>query len=265
MPSSRRALVVAALLALPASLSAQSIWTTPLAGRADIDLEWTHPHFEAPATTSTLSGVWIATGRYRVGKGGAVVVAIPRLVAEGSSSLGNPYLGYQASVENGRSVLNLGVRLPYASGGYAPEQDLALRTDFDRFEEMLPDILTIRAEAQGKVWQDSSGADVRARAGMSIFHPTGTGSTGDNTFLVDYGVRFGREFGKADLGVAMTGRYFMSGNGGGFNQRNATEADIELAWRGPVTPRASLRIPVTETLKSAYKTALTLGLEVPLP
>jgi len=265
MPSSRRALVAAILLALPASLPAQSIGITPLASKADVDLEWTRPSFEDNAGLGTFRGVWVASGRYRLGERGALVLAIPRLVGAGRASMGNPYVGYQASEGNGQSILNLGVRLPNVDVGYTPEQQIALYGDFDRFEEVLPHTLTIRAEAQGKVWQDSSGADVRARAGLAIFHPTGAGATGDNTFLVDYGVRFGREFGKFDLGAAMTGRYFMSGNGGGFNQRNATEADVELAWHGAVTPRAAFRIPVTETLKNAYKTALTLGLEVPLP
>lgn len=265
MPSSRCALLVASLLAVPALLPAQSIWISPLTGNADVDLEWTRPSFENNTGIGAFRGVWIATGRYHLGAHGALVVAVPRFTASGVSSFGNPYIGYQSAVDHGKSILSLGFRLPNISSGFTAEQDLALRADFDRFEEMLPKMLTIQAQAQGKVWQDSSGADVQARGGFTIFHPTDAASGNTNTFLFDYGIRFGRRFDQVDLGAGITGRYFMSGNGGTFNQRNATEGALDLAWHGPVTPRISFRIPVTETLKNEYKSVLTFGLEVPIP
>jgi hypothetical protein len=265
MPSSRRALIVAALLFAPSLLAAQSLWISPLTSRGDIDLEWTRPTFKNLNATETFRGIWIATGRFRVGQRGAVIVAVPRLVGGGFSSIGNPYIGYQASEGDGKSILSLGVRIPNISTGYSTEQMVAFIGDYDRAEEMLPQTLTIHAEGQGKVWRDSSGADVRVRAGFSIFHPTDTGSGSDNTLLFDYGIRFGRGFDRIAFGAGITGRYWASGSGGTFTDRNVTEGAVDLAWHGRVTPRVALRIPLTEPFKNAYSTALILGLEVALP
>lgn len=265
MTRTRCAAFLACLLATPRILPAQAIWISPLTSRAELGVEWTRPDFESNTGLGTFRGIWIASGRYRVGERGAVIVAVPRFVTSGSQSFGNPYVGYQSSLPDGNSSFSLGFRIPNVDAGFTPDQEMAFRGDFDRYEEMLPKYLTIHAEGQEKVWRDSAGADVRIRVGFTLFHPTEALSGNENSFFGDYGFRFGHRWPKVDLGLAVTGRWILSGNGGSVWDRNISQAAFDLGWHGRVEPRVAFRIPVSGNIKTLYKSAVTLGLTVPLP
>ncbi|MEO6066769.1 MAG: hypothetical protein ABIQ41_02165, partial [Gemmatimonadales bacterium] len=123
-------------------LAAQSLWSTPFSGKGEIGLEWTRPSFEVNDGLGDFRGVWIATGRFRVGQHGALVFAIPRLKAADDMVIGNPYLGYEQTEQEGRSTLIAGIRFPHAEASFGPAENLAFRGDWDRFEEALPRTLT---------------------------------------------------------------------------------------------------------------------------
>ena len=94
-----------------------------------------------------------------------------------------------------------------------------------------------------------------------MLHSTGAyySSYDANTFLLDYGVRFGRPAGPVDLGLALTGRIILSGSGGSIGGRSIHQGTIELSGRGRIAPRIGLRIPIDEPLKSSFDKAITVG------
>lgn len=247
-------------------LAAQSLWSTPFSGKGEIGLEWTRPSFEINDGLGDFRGVWIATGRFRVGQHGALVFAVPYLKAGDEAIVGNPYVGYEQAEQEGRSTLIAGIRFPHAEASFGMAQSLAFRGDYDRLEEALPNALTLRVEGQTEAWRDQGGADVRVRGGLSILHNTDPAAGADATeYFLDYGVRFGRTWTKLDLGLAFTGRWFLSANGGTFSTNTTGQATADLKWHGKVAPMVGFRLPVDEPLKTVYKSALIFGLTVALP
>jgi hypothetical protein len=256
-----------AVLALAASttLSAQSLWPRPLASKGELDLEFVHPTFPDGASI-TGARIWVLSGRMRVGERGRVVVALPYLEGRssggfsGSSTNGDPYIGYESTDSTGKSTIVLGLRLPWAGTTASAPEEAALLGDYDRFEEAFPKTITLHFEGQGEVWRGTDGADVRIRAGSTLLHATEGGSGADaNTFLFDYGIRFGRPAGPVELGLALTGRLYLSGSGGNIAQRSTHQATFELAGHGRIAPRVGIRVPIDEPLKSAYDRAIILG------
>ncbi|HET7041503.1 MAG TPA: hypothetical protein VFI13_05775, partial [Gemmatimonadales bacterium] len=136
--------------------------------------------------------------------------------------------------------------------------------DFDRYEEAVADYVAFQAEGQGRAWHDSAGADVTVRGGFTLLHPTDRTFGAENEFLFDYGVRFGHRWTRLEATAALSGRFFMTGCCGSFTQRNADQATFEFTWHAPITPRVGLRLPLTETPKNLYKSAVILGVSVPI-
>lgn len=264
MPSSRWALPTAVALAAPALLSAQSIWITPLTTRGELGFEWVRPSFDDNTGLGNTRGVWIGSGRVRLSEGRAIVIAVPRLVGGGTSEFGAPYLGFQATGGADHSAFLLGARYSNSQASFGPDRSVALAADWDRFEQVAQKELIVHAEGQGQVWHDSAGADVTVRVGFTLFHPTESGSGTENSFVGDYGFRFGHRWTKLEAGAAVTGRFLLSGAYGSVTDRNTDQGAFDLAWHGKVAPRVSFRFPITGNLKSVYKYALTFGVEVPI-
>ena len=269
----RRLLGPTALLALASTstVSAQSLWPRPLASKAELDLEWVRPSFPNGSGLSSTRGVWVLSGRTKVGERARIVFALPYLRAAGSgywagSTIGNPYIGYESDDTTGKSIFVVGLRLPIAAAGDYQAEQVALLGDYDRFEEGTPESLILHAEGQGVVWRDAQGADVRIRGGTTLFHSTAGGGSpaAANSFTFDYGVHFGRPVGPLDLGLGVTGRMLLSGSGGNIAQRSTHQAAFELSGRGRIAPRLGVRIPIDEPLKSVYDRAITVGVRLQL-
>lgn len=267
----RKLLFAALLVSTSTPLAAQSLWPRPLPSKGELDLEWVRPSFPNESGLSGTRGVWVLSGRTKVGERGRLVIAIPYLRAGSGtgfgsgSTFGDPYFGYESTDSSGKSTFVVGVRLPMAGTNETLAEQVAFLGDYDRFEESFPKTFTAHFEGQNEVWRDAEGADVRIRAGATLLHYTESGSSADaNTFLFDYGVRFGRPISKVDLGLALTGRIILSGSGGSIAQRSTHQATIELGGRGRIAPRVGLRLPIDEPLKSSYDRAITIGVRVQL-
>ena len=263
----RQLLLAALVVTTSTPLATQSLWPRPLASAGELDLEWVRPTFQNETGLGTTRGIWVLSGRYRLGARGRVVVAVP-VIRTGasdpygsSSNVGDPYVGYESSDSTSRSTFVVGIRFPWAATGGYYNQPLALYGDYDRFEESFPKTLTLHFEGQNRVWQDAEGADVRIRVGSTLLHSTdpATYTYDANTFLFDYGIRFGRPAGPFDLSLALTGRIFMSGSGGNIADRSTHQGTFELAGRGRIAPRIGIRIPIDEPLKSVLDRAITIG------
>ena len=264
-----RSLFLAALvLGTATSLAAQSLWPRPLTSAAELDLEWVRPTFPNESGLGATRGVWVLSGRTKVGARGRLVIAVPYLRSAGpgtgygaGSTLGDPYFGYESTDSTGKSTLVVGLRVPMAGTNQFLSEQIAFVGDYDRFEESFPKTLTLHFEGQSEVWRDEAGADVRIRAGATLLHSTGAYSSSydANSFLLDYGVRFGRPAGPVDLGLALTGRIILSGSGGNIGDRSTHQGTIELSGRGRIAPRIGLRIPIDEPLKSSFDQAITVG------
>ncbi|MBW8772336.1 MAG: hypothetical protein JF590_03445 [Gemmatimonadetes bacterium] len=264
--------VAALALVATAPAAAQSLWPRPLTSASELDLEWVRPTFPNESGLDGGRGVWILSGRTKVGERGRIVVAVPYLRAAGSgtgtgsgATFGDPYLGYESTDSTGKSTFVVGVRLPMAGTSESFSEEVAFLGDYDRFEESFPKTLTLHAEGQGEVWRDAEGADVRIRGGTTLLHSTeGSYSAQANSFTFDYGVRFGRPLGPLDLGLALTGRMLLSGSGGNIAQRSTHQATFELAGHGRIAPRIGVRVPVDEPLKSSFDRAIMIGVRVQL-
>jgi len=264
-----RPLLLAALVVSSASsLAAQSLWPRPLSGGTELDLEWVRPTFVNETGLTATRGIWVLSGRHQLGPRGRVVVAVPFLRTGNSTSpygeastMGDPYLGYESTDSTGRSTLVVGVRLPWAATDASFPEQIAFVGDYDRFEESFPKTLTLHFEGQSEVWRDAEGADVRIRAGATLLHSTSssTPSYDANTFLFDYGVRFGRQVGPVDLSLGLTGRMYLSGSGGNIAERTTHQGTVELSGRGRIAPRIAFRFPIDEPLKSVLDRAITIG------
>lgn len=261
--SLRAALVILAGL-VPRLLAAQSLWIKPVPGKAEYDLEWTRPSFDNIGGLSAFRGVWVASARARAGDRAALIVAVPRLVGDDAGSFGNPYFGAQLYRPDGSAAFTLGLRVPTISTAPTSQRGVAFRGDFDRFEEAVPDYLTVTADGQFRAWHDSAGADVTVRAGFTLLHPTDQTFGATDQYYADYGVRFGHRWTRLEVGATVTGRYYMSGAGGTVNDRNLAQGAVELGWHGRVVPRVGFRLPITGNLKGLYKSAVTVGVSVPV-
>ncbi len=263
-----RPLLLAVLMVGSASsLAAQSLWPRPLPSAGELDLEWVRPTFPNESGLGDTRGIWVLSGRTKIGARGRLVIAVPYLRTAGpgtgfgaGSTLGDPYIGYESTDSTGKSTFVVGLRLPMAGTNEFLSEQIAFVGDYDRFEESFPKTVTLHFEGQSQVWHDAEGADVRIRAGSTLLHLTdGAYSAQANTFTFDYGVRFGRYVGPIDLGLALTGRMILSGSGGSIGQRSTHQASIELAGHGRIAPRIGFRIPIDEPLKSSFDRAITIG------
>lgn len=258
--------LVIALVAGPRALAAQTLWPTLSGTRAELGVEWTRIDLgnSSGSVVGQTGTILIAEGRYRFAPGRSLVVALPRLMADHGAMLGNPYIGVQQEDSSGSSLFIVGVRIPYADDGYAPPEVAAWRGDFNRFEQAVPNVATVHAEGQGRVWKDSGGADVRVRAGMTLLHNNQVQGADANTFLFDYGVRFGRGFGKFAATAALTGRFILSGDVGGVAERNLPHGELGLAWHGPLVASLGYRVPLTQQTKALYHSAWVAGVTLPI-
>ena len=264
MRAFRRAILVVTTACLPRLVAAQSLWVTPVTGKADFDLEWTRPSFDDISGLSAFRGIWVTSARARVGDRGALIVAVPRLVGSDAGTFGNPYFGAQLYRPDGSAAFTFGLRVPTISTAPTLERAVAFRGDFDRYEEAVADYLTVAADGQFRAWHDSAGADVTVRGGLSLFHPTDPTFGAKDEYYFNYGIRFGHRWTRLEVGADVTGRYYMSANGGTVTDRNLAQGSVTLGWHARVVPRVGLRLPITENLKGFYKSVVTVGVSVPV-
>lgn len=140
-----------------------------------------------------------------------------------STTVGNPFIGFEFWQANNIRFLEVGFRLPvakeYGSSGLSPVYGLV--TDFDRFEAFTTQTLTLSGMFNRihrlPVANDSSGVGtVRFRVGPSILIHTDRGAfKDDNEVLLNYSVLWGGKHRWRRLATAfgLTGRMILTEEG----------------------------------------------------
>ena len=266
-------LLVAAVLLGPGTLAAQSPWSRPLAGPAEFSLEWVRPTFKNNDDLFGSSrGVWVLGARIRVSEKVNAVLAVPEIrgpsLADPNATAtksGVPYLGLELLGQGRRPEISLGLRLPQL-GGSDQTWSYALLSDFDRFEEGVPDLMTFTAVSHFRPWEDADGSFAEFRLGGAFTRNTAEGATDPTDFYADYGVRIGRERDRLALGLALTGRWWLTpGDGGGIADHTWHHGTADIAYRfGAIRPSFGLRVPFDENFKDVIKYTALFGVTVDL-
>jgi len=85
----RKLLFAALLVSTSTPLAAQSLWPRPLASKGELDLEWVRPSFPNESGLSSTRGVWVLSGRTKVGERGRLVIAIQYIRAGSGTGFGS--------------------------------------------------------------------------------------------------------------------------------------------------------------------------------
>jgi hypothetical protein len=259
-------LFVGLLALLPTGpLAGQARWPTPLESTAELSLDWARPHFP-DRVYGTFSGIVTLGARVRVARSVNIVGEIPNFRAPGTGSeseMGNPYIGAEIVGEDGAPAFAVGARFTGDGPGGDP-RIVALFTDYERFDQaMTGKVMIISAVGHTTAWKDPEGATVRVRLGGTILHPTESG--GQNEMLFDYGVRFGKTVGNAEVAASLTGRWFLTASELGPERASINSVALEAVGRtGMIRPRVGFRIPLDSEISDNVTYVLLFGVSVGL-
>lgn len=253
-----------ALIAAPATGSAQSLWPDSLRGQGEIGMEWVRPTFKSSdGFYSGTRGIWILSGRVRATDRLNLVVAIPRIVAtdgSGGRMMGNPYVGVEFLKPDRTPEFSLGLRLLQADNAYSPSRNVAFFGDYDRLESVVTHALILTATGYHEPFHSDDGAYARVRVGGTFFRYIGDGYTGGNELYFNYGLRIGRDTPDLRLSAEFTGRWWMNSGGANLAQASIHQGTLTASFlHGPLQPYIAFRAPIDEDLKGVLRYALTFG------
>lgn len=197
---------------------------------------------------------------------------------QSSVRLGNPYIGLRIGEDDKKVFGTLGVRIPLAKSAKTPIEQQAVNaaavSNFDDFEAFVPNLLTIRGTMEYRT-VSASHILFGVKGGPSLQTNTSGDPSVDSEILLDYGVRTGYEGDRAQLAVALTGRYLITaprspatcpatGTCPGKSFAGRTDHHISGSFElrpGSVRPRVTLRFPLDKARRQNQAGAI-LGLGV---
>jgi len=244
---------------------------TPLKG---IWLEVSHPDVEA-FEVSTPSTAWYASGRYPLaprfhgvaelpfayGK----INAAPNLESDGSTVLGNPYLGIEYALTD-RIQLEGGGRLPLTTADEQSTGDvIGFLADPLRGEAFMQDVIPISG---GVAFSHSlaAGVDLRARGGVTSMLWRGDEDIGETLTALDYGVMAHVPRGAARFGGGLTGRWDVSADEDGFSENSLHQLGLNADYLfGRMRPGITLRVPLDSDYRDLVSSSVGVYLQVALP
>lgn len=270
------AALVALLLAcaLPRSGTAQSLWTKPYEPN-QLTLEFLQPALDtAPdEELSLLTGAAIFGGSYLINDRTTFVAEVPiahyRAEVDGDdptsiteTALGNPYLGMGISSTRMPLLFELGGRLPAASSDHSAAMRAGTTADLDRSEMFAPDLFSAHLLANARwelSWRTTS---VRLRGGPLLTVPTQ--DNGSTELYARYGIQGWREGERYVLGLGLTGRALLTGDGS-FADRTTHQVGGTLIFNFPrVQPGILARVPLNGPESDAVNLVVGVTLSVSL-
>lgn len=260
----------------PSEARGQALWPAPLSGRGEFSLEWHRPTFKDESFDQALSdtrGVWVLGARFRLTPRLNGEFSIPSTRGPGSpdpsateSNLGTPYFGVEFVREDRSPQLSFGARFPQLGGGSGGWIG-GMFSDFDRWEQVTPNLFSLTATSHFPAWKDASGSFAELRVGGSYLRYTGEGASAPSDFWANFGIKMGRQTPTFGAALAVTGKWLLTPD----NSESVADAifmqaagDLSYDF-GAVTPMVGLRFPFDEDLKEVMKFVLVTGVRVELP
>ena len=249
---------------LPASLSAQGIWTHRTTGRA-VSLEFLKPNFDG-SSNSAGDFVLFLTGRMPAWERTDVVLELPLsrgsreasayLPGASETSVGNPYVGVEIKGEGSPSFAEIGIRLPITPDD-APLASLnGVLADWDRQEAFLSKIFTVTIMGNYLSHLPLEHSDLRVRFGPAFWL-----GKGNVEMLLDYSVQGGYTADRVTLTTGFSGRFIVSESNADLAERTTHQFGAAATFdMGRFSPGVFLRIPLDEHLSEAID--FVLGLNV---
>lgn len=280
--------VLIALGSLAPPAGAQSIWVKPYQP-VQFSVEAIQPNFgdfyvppsasseisladADPGTdvdTGPLTSAVFVSGTYAYSPGIALSAELPIAhysaeVGERSTSetaIGNPYIGVGLSSTSFPLLLELGVRLPLASGDN-PALEASSFADFSRGEAFAPDMLSFEALFNARI-QLSDRINTRLRAGPVFQSDQGSGGT--NEFLTRYSAQLWFEGNRLTFGAGASGRAFLTESGSFEEVTDHHVAGTLLVHIGPLSPGILFATPLGGDLRDVadffFGVSLSLSFE----
>lgn len=263
------AAIAAIMGARTPNASAQQYWHTEV-GRGQLRLELLKPFLKGSGEGS-LVGAGFVEGSVRatptVYVEGEMPVARASLEDFGgtpvsSVRIGNPYVGVRLQ-EKGRMMgARLGIRLPISTAGSgAGEEALAVGvlSDFDRWEAFAPKVFTARGAVELSK-TNANGLLVGAAIGPSVMVST---EGGDPELFGDYGARIGYDGPKLYLAAELTGRIWVTEEGGSLADRTVHQlAGVAELRPGRVRPQLRVRVPLDTGFREMVGLIVGAGVRV---
>ena len=259
-----RSTYLAAILAAVVCLStvtkpagAQARWM-PRDGKQAVTLEFLQPSVESVNSGFPSAAIFLS-GRFEVSPNFALVADLPYArhkssflgtdingyvitVEESGSTIGDPYLGFEAAPTALPIFMELGVRIPLVDG----DQDLAQATgayaDVARWEAFYHKVISVQSAFNvGEV--TPSNIEYRLRLSPVIAIPTE--SSLDPELFGVYSLQIGYHGKFARIGTGITGRVLITEDFGNLGQRSLNQLELHAdvgSWA--VRPGFDLHLPL---------------------
>jgi hypothetical protein len=179
--------------------------------------------------------------------------------------MGNPYLGVQAGNRSGTANLEAGVRLPVVaeSGRYPYDpfaSDVAMRTDFDRFEAFLEDHLAV--SLHGSIQPpEESGMFLRIRLGTLYLREIGAGDGRADGFRLDAGSMLGFRTRLVELRAMYSLRMPFTDPGFPITREIVDQVTFgAFAVRPGLRPGAFIRFPIASAISDRLDSTMGFSL-----
>jgi hypothetical protein len=240
----RRLVLAAGLMAglVPAGADAQSAWLERTHPKT-VRLELARPSFEGQSQDFPTFASFLGA-RFPLGREVSFVAELAMALAKQDDDVcgGNPYFGIDTHRGEGMrgGWMEVGLRLPVATvDGDATE--VGLGADLDRWEAFVPDAITVRVAAHWSA-EPRQGAGFDVRLAPTLWLPETF--EGEPEVFAVYGGQFRFRSETARGGIALAGRWLLSGDGG-FDDAAIHEVEAAANFlRGSFRPGLTLRIPL---------------------
>lgn len=267
---SRNLLAALAAFALcSAPLAAQSAWLAP-GPRPAASAELFRAGFVEDDDFSAATAAFLA-GRLPLGRARLtfeVPLAYAATPTGGSTAVGNPYVGLETPVAEGRGVLELGLRLPLGgeSGAGTLATGVGRFSDMDRLEAFEADVLSLAL--LGSLERGEGAVRLLLRGGPVFWVRTKRQRRLQDRgeMIAAYSARALIERGAASFSAGFSGRWAVTADSGGFGQNSFHQFGVTADYQaGPIRPGLLLRLPIDDDLRDVLDYVFGLRLAVRVP
>jgi len=262
-------LTASSLMILVDCVAAQSLWLDRSADRT-VSLEFIKPRYDGSSNETFFSASWTLSTRIAISDLTTVNVEMPfahfnvdEPVAgfDGSSTIGNIYVGAEIHGRESGLFGEFGVRLPTVDGEEIAAFITGALSDFvDREEAFVNDAFPLLA-AINYHQHDPSGLVVRIRTGLSTW--VAVGDRADTEIFLVYGGQAGYSSSGLSVLAGVTGRLWLTQEANDTSEAFFHQVAVMAGPRfGRFLPALQLRIPVDEQLNELIDFVWGLSLTV---
>lgn len=242
--------VVVAHLAAGDTMS-QPVWTDKFSARG-VTIDYLKPFFKDKSISGATS-ITFLSARIPVSKTLRLKPEIPIGYAsietnglnETTTVLGNPYLGLEVLGSDGTSTAEIGLRLPTIYGE-SPLTEIAIATDFDRFESFARETAAITGSFVGR--NKSDNIQMEVSGGITVLVPF---NDNDTDILGQYAGQLVFKTSGIGFTTGVTGRILFTEPDLNFGQRSTHQIGFSvIGYLGNFRPGIMGRLALDKPLRS---------------